>query len=74
MLLKGLIELLARCTVMRLQEDSQVFFLQREDGEFFLATEYEPGLVSVWPVSFDDFKTTLPFERICSLREEVGNG
>ena len=49
MLLKGLIELLGRCTVMQLSEGSRVYFLLSDTGEWFISTELSPGQVSIHP-------------------------
>lgn len=52
--LKSLIELLARCIIMRFSEESSVYLLQDVNGEFMLAAEVAPGLVRVHPCRFSD--------------------
>lgn len=52
--LRGLIELLSRCTIMQFAEDSRVYMLHRDDGKWFISTEWSPGEIIVHECRLSD--------------------
>lgn len=66
-MLKGLVDLLARCTVMQLQRDSKVYFLLRDDGQWFISTEFFPGNVVVRECELSDEGLRLALHPVLQL-------